>query len=233
MAPSLRHVVGLLSLCVVALLPACSCEDEPPAVPDDGDGCAIDDDCEPGFVCRREICVRPLGGSEGEGEGEAPVGVLVALPEPAVEFGAIRVGVPVERTLTLKNTGDAALTILQLVIDDNEAGTFRSEPVGAQSLVLQPGGETGVLLVHTPNDGVPDRAELKVLHSGEGGLLSVDLFAEFKGDATISITGDVGSLAPDVAVVDLGEVPTGESRTVTLFVRNDGAADSALTTRRW
>ena len=41
-------------------------------------------------------------------------------------------------------------------------------------------------------------------------------------------TGDAAALSPDVSDVDFGNVPRGESRSLTLFVRNDGASDSVL-----
>jgi hypothetical protein len=225
-------------LCVLVALSSCDCS-EPPDPP--SAECVFDVDCADGEVCVDSACIDDVPISEGEGEegegegeagegeGEVQLGVLAVLPEANVEFGAVRLGAPVERNVTLKNIGPVALTVIQLVIDDNDAGTFSAEPTGALNLVLEPDAELGVLLRHVPNDGVPDNAELKVLHTGEGQLTSVTLAAEFKGVSTLSVTADAAALDPDVTVVDLGDVSLGESRAVTVYVRNDGDADSVLT----
>ena len=217
---------------------SCQCA-EPPAPPGDSEPeCVLDGDCDdPALVCRERVCVVAIPsegegegeGGEGEGEGEAPIGILTVLPGDDVEFGAVRLGVPVERNITLKNTGPVALTIVQISLDDNDDGTFAAEPSGSLNQVLEPDAEIGVLLVHTPDDGVPEVAELKVLHTGANQLTSVVLRAEFKGVSTMSVTDQAGLLSPDVVDVDLGDVAIGESRSIALFVRNDGDGDSVLT----
>jgi hypothetical protein len=156
---------------------------EPPA-----SECVLDGDCPLGQLCTDGRCAgngTPSDAGPGDagpsdaGPGDAgpPVlGILSALPEPDVEFGATRLGVPVERNVTLKNTGTVPLRVLQLSLDD-DSGTFAATPTGFLDTELAPDQEIGVQLVHTPNDGLPDSAQLEVLHTGEGGLLQVDLFA--------------------------------------------------------
>ena len=237
----LHHRALALALTTTLMLGinAASCEcAEPPSPPGDDPDCVLDVDCpDASQVCRGGACVVAIPSEgegegeegEGEGEGEAPLGILSVLPGDDVEFGAVRLGAAVERNITLRNTGPVALTIVQIVIDDNDAGTFAAEPTGALNQVLAPNGELGMLLVHTPNDGVPDTAELKILHTGAGQLSSVAMRAEFKGVSTLSVTDDAAVLTPDIVEVDVGDVAIGESRAVTLFVRNDGDADSVLT----
>jgi hypothetical protein len=206
-----------------------------PSAPD----CVVDTDCDVGRVCLLGECQDPSptegegegaeGEGEGEGEGEPPRGILTVLPERFVEFGAVRLGVPVERSVTLKNTGTAALTILQIVLDDDDEGAFTVDPTGSLDVTLAPDDEFALLLVYRPADGVPDDAELKILHTGEGQLTSVPLSAEFKGDSRVSVTTSALELSPDMTAYDFGTVAVGDSRSVTLFIRNDGAADSVLT----
>ncbi|MBI1944391.1 MAG: choice-of-anchor D domain-containing protein [Deltaproteobacteria bacterium] len=212
----------------------CAETPEPPA-----SECVLDGDCPLGQLCTDGMCAgngTPSDAGPGDagpsdaGPGDAgpPVlGILSALPEPDVEFGATRLGVPVERNVTLKNTGTVPLRVLQLSLDD-DSGTFAATPTGFLDTELAPDQELGVQLVHTPNDGLPDSAQLEVLHTGEGGLLQVDLFAEFKGTPTLSLTRDVAVLTPDEVAVDFGAVPVGSAAAVRLLVRNDGSVDSVL-----
>jgi hypothetical protein len=229
---------GILVLAVFAAMSACQCGTEPPA--DEPPGCVLDADCPADNICRVGVCAPRLVQSgegegegaegEGEGEGEGPVliGELTALPTGEVEFGAVRLGSAVERVITLRNVGTAPLTITTIVIDDNDEGTFAVEPVGNVAIELAPSEEVGLVLTHTPDDGLPNRSELKVLHSGASSLLSVPLFAEFKGVSTLSVTSLPAELTPDVTTIDFGVRPLGMSTSTTLWVRNDGAADSVL-----
>jgi hypothetical protein len=230
------RAVGFLLL--AALLAAGDCSESPTT--SGPRECVLDVDCDDGDICADGECRPSLlptegegegeeGEGEGEGEGEAPTGILTVLPGDDVEFGAVRLGAPVERTITLKNTGPVALTVLQIVLDDNSEGTFTVDPTGSVNEALEPGEELGVLLAFTPRTGSPDEAELKVLHTGAGQLTSVTLRAEFKGDSTISVTPSPTTLLPDTTTVDFGTVAIGDTRSITLFVRNDGDADSVLT----
>lgn len=230
-----RLALALLAPLAWAACDGCEGPPEPPA-----SACVLDGDCPLGQLCTDGACVAngdPSdagsgdGGPNDAGPGDAgpPIlGVLSALPESTIEFGATRIGVAVERNVTLKNTGTVPLRVLQLSLDD-ESGTFVADPTGFVDSELAPDAELGVQIVHTPNDGLPDDAQLEVLHTGEGGILRVELLAEFKGTPTLSLTRDVATLTPDEAAVDLGAVPVGSSAAVRLLVRNDGSADSVLT----
>lgn len=235
-APLLARFAFLL----VAAASAGACDGcaEPPEPP--AGECVLDGDCPLTQVCADGVCTdkgdpsdagTPDAGGADAGPGDAgpePLGVLTALPEANIEFGATRIGVAVERNVTLKNTGAVALRVLQLALDDDSA-TFAVTPVGFLDTELAPGAELGVQLTHTPNDGVPDSAQLEVVHTGEGGVLRVELFAEFKGTPELSLTREVATLAPDLGTVDFGAVPVGSAAAVRLFLRNDGSSDSVLT----
>jgi hypothetical protein len=199
--------------------------------------CVLDNDCGTDAVCRSGSCVHSLLSDAGVVDepdagpvdaGPASVGILSVLPGNTVDFGAVRVGVPVQRSITLQNTGPVALTVLQIVVDDNTSATFASDPVGTVNQELAPGATMGIALTHTPNDGIPDHASLKIVHTGDGQLAVVDLVAEFKGISTLSLTTTVGATTPNATTIDFGDVPVGSSLAQKVFARNIGANDSVL-----
>ncbi len=229
-----RFTLVLIAAASWSACDGCAAPPEPPA-----SDCVLDGDCPLGQLCTDGLCVgggnpSDAGPSDagpddaGSDAGPPVLGVLSALPEDNIEFGATRIGVAVLRNVTLKNTGTVPLRVLQVSLDD-ESGTFAATPTGFLDTELAPDAELGVQIVHTPNDGLPDDAQLEVLHTGEGGILRVDLFAEFKGTPTLSLTRDVATLTPDEVAVDFGAVPVGSAGAVRLLVRNDGSTDSVLT----
>ena len=113
----MKAIVLSVAISAAALVSsACDAPGTPDPAPIDDKSCTLDVDCDADAVCRANLCVQDLGGGgnpgagEGEGEGEdlAP-GFLTVLPDDDVDFGATRIGTAPERTVTLKNTGDAAL----------------------------------------------------------------------------------------------------------------------------
>ncbi len=201
--------------------------------------CEVNDDCSGGH-CQGGVCVPgldpnadddagsdPLSGEDG-GTTEDPIGVLAVLPGTTVEFGAQLLGYPVTVDVTLSNVGDADLTLLALLLDD-DTGEFSADPSGTMNVVLAPGDSMLVHVTHTPSDGTPDAAELKVLHDGEGNITTLALFAEFKGDASLSLSEDLAVITPSAEQVNFGEVDSGATVLTTLWVRNTGSSDSILT----
>lgn len=233
------RLLPFLALTAAAALGASACDGcaEPPDTP--AGECVLDGDCALGQVCTDGACVAtgvPTDAGPGdagpddagpEDAGPEILGILTALPEPDVEFGATRIGVAVERNITLRNTGTVPLRVLQLALDDDTA-TFAAAPLGFVDTELTPGGELGVQLLHTPTDGNPDSAQLEVVHTGEGGVLRVELYAEFKGTPELSLTREVATLEPTATTLDFGAVPVGSATAVRLFVRNHGSSDSVL-----
>lgn len=239
-ASSVRPIV-VLSLAVLPLLFAgCDgCGGTGVDVPDDDAGtggvgvCEDHGDCPDGR-CEGGTCV-PVGTHEDAGpggdagsDGGTAIGVLAVHPGLDVEFGAQLLGFPVTVDVTLTNAGTAPMTILAVLLDD-DTGEFSADPAGTMSVRLAPGDNMLVHLTHTPSDGTPDAAEVKILHDGEGNLTTLSLYAEFKGDAALSLTEDLSVITPNAEAVAFDEVESGVSTTRTLWVRNTGSADSILT----
>ena len=207
--------------------------------------CVVDTDCEAGSFCEDSACVlqrpevQPDGGSsestDGGGTsapedgGASPMGELAVLPSTTIEFGAQRLGLSVERTVTLTNVGNAPLTIVTVFLDGNESNEFTVSETGGLNLTLDPGDGKTLILTHTPIDAHPDEAALRIVHTANADEpLTISLFAEFKGQATLSVTMDRLALTPSISEVLMGDVPVGAEQHASVYLRNDGASDSIL-----
>lgn len=215
--------------------------------------CTTDSDCESGATCIGNICeigMLPIDDDAGSGNGSSadgggssdghfdggtdggsePKAILSAQPTGLIEFGAQRLGIPVNRSLQLVNIGDAPLTLIQVVLDDNDTGEFTAAPLGSLNEVLDPQDAITIELTHLPVDGQPDAAALKVVHTADTeGFFEVDLVAEFKGEAETSISTSMDALTTDLIEYDFGLIPLSANQSATFFIRNGGASDSVLT----
>ena len=239
----------------ISMLLFVACNESPvnDAGPDDSStqvSCDSDSECEGEELCIGNICqigdqtVVSDGGSNTasadsgviqqtdagpEDAGPPPVGILTAQPAEVIEFGGQRLGVPVNRSVQLINVGNAPLTVVQVVLDDNETEEFSAEPVGSINMLLDPQDSISIDLIHLPIDGQPDQATLKVVHSADSdAFFEVDLIAEFKGDAEAHIGTTTADLTSSLTTFDFGIVPLTESAETQFFVVNDGASDSVL-----
>ena|GEM_PF-2396187 len=214
--------------------PAVVVEPEPGA-----DTCVIDGDCADNQTCEGGLCVSSVVDAGGGGDVDAggggdvdaggpPMGRLQVLPDALVEFGAQRLGVPVERDVTVVNVGNAPLTVLTVILNNNETQEFAADPTGNLNEELLPGDQFTFRVSHTPVDGQADEAELNVLHNGEGNLTTVTFIAEFKGDPAFNIHDDVTNLMENVTTVDFGEIASDQTAQRRLYVRNTGRSDSLL-----
>jgi hypothetical protein len=229
---------GLLVTLVVALNPACGGCGEQPA---EGEGenepgngsltCEGNADC-PSGLCESGVCVEGnLPGQDGgvalgDGGGLAG-GELTVQPGELVEFGAQLIGYPVTQDVILINSGAGPLKILAVLLD-TETSEFTATPEGTLGETLDGGDNMVVQVTHTPADGSPDSAELKILHDGPGGITTVTLLADFKGDATFAATLDQDTIEPSVETVDFGEIDPASPLVQRLWLRNTGREDSVL-----
>lgn len=215
--------------------------DAGPSPAPDGGGyisCETHDDCPADYWCAAGLCKAPNADAgyaldagnldAGLGDASAPESRLDVLPGLELEFGAQLLGVTVTRDLILQNGGNANLTIFAVILDD-DSGEFEAAPTGTLGETLAPGDALVITVSHTPADGVPDFAELNVLHDGPSSLANISLFAEFKGDAALSLTQDIDETMPNLAMLSFGEVFPGELLEQRILVRNTGRSDSILT----
>ena len=153
--------------------------------------------------------------------------------EAELEFGGQRLGIPVTRQITVTNIGSLALTLVaaDLVEENGAEGQteFTLEPSGVIDEVLYPGAEKSFEVTHTPVDGLIDSGQIRFIHTGTGGLVTVDLLAEFKGNPDVQITETLAEDAPALGTFYVGTTAEfGETVSGTFWVRNQGSLDSVL-----
>lgn len=147
-------------------------------------------------------------------------GHLEITPSAGLDLGAVVTGQTAAGTLTLTNTGTAALTLTKS--KKPAGGPFT---VGAPSIdegsVLQGGATVAVPVTFTPTAAGA---------ASQSWALTAD---DGAGAHTITLTGTgltPGRLAVPATPLDLGRVALGQSASTTLAVRNTGQAPVRLTT---
>ncbi|MBI5497834.1 MAG: choice-of-anchor D domain-containing protein [Deltaproteobacteria bacterium] len=254
---SRRWLSGALCVAGMFLLARCAgCNPSSNPVDDEGTGdvgaaCSTPGACRTGLLCVSGTCQAPnpvdgggsssssssssgstsSGGADGGGgDASVPTGVLTITPFPEAEFGAQRIGTPVGVNIFATNTGNAPFTVILVLLDGNPTSEFAAEPTGSLNRVMQPQDELVIRVTHTPADGTPDRAQLKLVTSLDPSTpVSVDLVAVFKGTPVVSVTTDVAQVSPSITATDLGLAPLGTTLARQVYVRNTGAANSVLT----
>lgn len=145
------------------------------------------------------------------GSGERAVRRL-SVSAMMLDFGTVMVGSFADRTLTLRNTGNATLTVEQAVMSDAQF-VFHSPPL---PLRLRPGTEAETVIRFAPRNRGPQTA-----------LLTIRSNADEQPAIDISLTGE-GIFAPAFEVsplsLDFGSVALGQSVDRPLTIRNRMAA---------
>jgi hypothetical protein len=216
-----------------------------------GAPCTVDGDCD-GTLCIGGVCTAAgssssgavsssgvssssLAADAGQPDAYVPRGVIEVMPASGpLEFGAQRIGYPVEKTVVVTNVGDAPFTLVQLGVRYVEgtanASEFTVVPVGTAPSRLAAGEQFSWRVVHTPIDGVPDRAFLSIATTADNAPnVELELVAEFKGDPALAVHELPDATGANATALFVGTAPLGSTVTRSLYVRNTGAADSALT----
>ena len=216
-----------------------------------GARCLTDDDCQ-SRACVEAMCVIRTavhssssrgpasssasasgGASSSTADGGMPAGVLTADPAVGpVELGAVRLGVAVEKIILLNNTGDAAFNVVQAGVrslEGSDVSGFTVEPSAALPSALAPQGQMSIRLRFTPSSAASVRAMLSVVTtSANAPLFELEVVAAFKGSPELTVHGDLADEGPALTALNLGAAPLGQSVMAVLYVKNTGAAGSAL-----
>lgn len=147
------------------------------------------------------------GGASVSHNGEACDGL-----EGSLSFGATRPGSTVDRTLTIKAEGSAALTVFSVVTDPGTSPEFTVDDV-TSAQVLQPGEQLELTAHYTPADGGPD-----------SGVIVVTTDAPDSPSIRIPVCGQ--GVAPAVCgrpnPLDLGALAVGQTKAGTLTLESCG-----------
>jgi predicted outer membrane repeat protein len=153
------------------------------------------------------------------GIGRPPIGALAVTPT-SVDFGTQEIGTPGgPRTITISNSGDAALTVGEPTIVGAGAGSFSLVGDGCSETTLAPADECEVGVVFSP--------------AGDGGTEATLKIPSSTGEAEIELGGvgraPVGELSVGPADLDFGTQGTGTSSTPrTVTIANTGDAPLTL-----
>ncbi|MBL90803.1 MAG: hypothetical protein CMH56_03210 [Myxococcales bacterium] len=183
-------------------------------------GCVTNTDCTEG-ICENGICTSDVGVDVGS--------VLFLEPGNELDFGSPALGVAIEKSLIVKNVGQAAYSVLDVRLGADTSDEFEIEIANTGPWVIEVGGQLDIKVRYTLADGEEDLGSLLLTTTAERcepgcenpAALSVDFFSEFKGERNLGIS------PPSI---DFGYVGIGESsapETVTLS--NDGTLDKILT----
>ncbi|MBW1873751.1 MAG: choice-of-anchor D domain-containing protein, partial [Deltaproteobacteria bacterium] len=210
--------------------------------------CDADNDCEEGQICEQGICVpgerqdgsdgavdggdrQPDGGGDttdsGDLKPQIALGGDVTVYEDdqgkiyEINYGSVTVGSPVERTMVIRNSGQADLEVSVVTLTEDPGGEFEITPSVPPALVIGPGEEESLVVTYQAKDGLTDRAVAKVFSNDpDEGEIDVQLVSEFKGEARIYL---------DPPALDFGAVSQGQSTTLPLTITNQGTGNAVLT----
>jgi len=147
-------------------------------------------------------------------DDSAPSGTPVIRVAPAsLDLGAIDAGATGTGTLTVRDEGDAPLTLGALTLDDPQGAWIVTDLAGEE---LRPGDTRSIVVSCTPTGSGPADATLHILSDDPT-----------TPDAAVALTARLREpdLALDPTSVDLGSLDFGDSATAVVTVTNNGDAD--------
>ncbi|MSP15958.1 MAG: choice-of-anchor D domain-containing protein, partial [Myxococcales bacterium] len=195
----------------VALATACGGEAPPPI----GNACDTDDECPAGLVCSGGSCAAPR-------DAGAPLGAPeIEIFPTTLDFGSPQLGVAAVQQLTVRNLGDATLTLTRIeVVEADSLDEFSAAPTGLVSIAIAPGESLVISATLVQQDAELDRGELRLSSDdADEPILPVTLLAELKGTPVVVAEPDVVAFG----VVTWGELPSRD-----VDVRNAGTGNAPL-----
>lgn len=147
------------------------------------------------------------------GVGVAPA--ITVTPADTLKFGAVKVGSNKAMNVTLKNTGNAPLTVSNVQIQGEQ---YTSDWAG-QAKVLQAGATTTVRVTFTP-----DKMELIA------GTMTITSDDPAKPRVTLPMsgTGSAAKLEVSADSLNFGGIAVGRSKTLPLVLKNAGTEDLSI-----
>jgi len=149
-----------------------------------------------------------------QGAGVAPASPRIAVAPASLDFGSVTVGLAASRTLTVSNTGTAALSATLA----RAAGTSAEFTVSPATLSLAPGASQLVTAGYAPSAAGADTGALAIASNDPA---TPTVTVPLTGTGTAS---PAPSLALDPAALAFGPVATGATATLVSTLRNTGSA---------
>jgi hypothetical protein len=210
--------------------------------------CSLDTECEQDEICEGGICVpgeRTDGGPDGAdladgGDGQngdstgdnaqqAPdlllTGDVITHQDAQgttyeINFGNVTLGVPVSRSLTIRNAGTADLLINVVTLNNDPQSEFSIQPEVPPVLTITPGEEHTLTIDYEAADGMTDRATARIFSNDpDEGQVEVQLISEFKGEVAIAV---------DPVSLDFGDVALATPSMLPVTIANQGTGNAVL-----
>ncbi|MCE3260983.1 MAG: hypothetical protein K0R43_62 [Pseudoduganella sp.] len=159
-----------------------------------GGNCAAGTSLAAGASCTVQLVFRPTaagarsaalsvshnatGGASSvalSGTGNAVAQATLALSASALDFGAVLTNAPTQRTLTVSNSGQAALTFSAIALSGAQAGTFTLGGTCAPAAPLAPGASCTVLVQAQPAAAGAFAASLNLASNASNANVAVAL----------------------------------------------------------
>ncbi|MCX7958294.1 MAG: choice-of-anchor D domain-containing protein, partial [Deltaproteobacteria bacterium] len=199
--------------------------------------CRNKNDCSPDQDCIGGKCIdlKPDGGTDGGTDvGDTDIikkGKISADPM-TVEFGAMRFGEKRERTIKVRNDGNADLKVLKVELDANvDSSTFGFTTDFKFGSTLKPGDEFEIKATCQQNDEVPDSGDILISSDDpDMPILRVkmknsykdkpDVVVKYLDKANQEVVYPGSGSQTNEVTVDIGNVPLGEKKIQIVTVQN-------------
>lgn len=177
------------------------------------------------------------GVSSGVSAGTSDPGPPLGTPEtdPAVgplEFGAVRLGIPVEKVVLVTNVGAGTLTLVQAgvqTLDGSATSGFSVEPSTALPATLAPQAQLSLRVRFTPSSAAQVSARLNLAFTqSTQEVVTLDILALFKGSPTLTLHRAAADSGSSLTGLQMGPIPVGQTVTGHVLIKNTGADGSAL-----
>ena len=111
----------------------------------------------------------------------------------------------------------------EVALENDPVSEFATEVAEALPVGLQPGDAVAVRIVYTPVTERQIAPSFASYRRHDQPTIKIPLTAEFKGTSEIAVVDDPRTNDPEKQIIDFGQIPVGESRTLTIYAKNIGA----------
>jgi uncharacterized repeat protein (TIGR03803 family) len=173
-----------------------------------------------------EVQLTGEGLIQPEIEVDTPTAANVPSQEAIYDFGSGSINAGIARTFTIHNTGNAALSSLNVTVDGANSSEFVVTTQPAASIAQ---GDSGTFVVtFTPTVGGPRNARLQIAsNDSDENPFKIDLIGTGIIAPEIEVLDDSINLTDNVSTIAFGSLNTGGLSTRVITIRNVGS--SALT----
>jgi uncharacterized membrane protein len=147
---------------------------------------------------------------------------LVDVSAPSLAFGNVEVGATRTTSITIKNTGTAALTLDRVDVTPASAQVFSVDGVSRLPVTVAPGAVFPVQVRFSPSDATTVTG---TLHVGTNAVNTKELTVPLSGTGTPLA---LPLIEAKPVAFDFGDVEAGKSRLLELSIINAGTADLTL-----